>query len=380
MNIFQADEVVSTGDHLSERRDTLSILWAITKGCNFRCSYCVYTKELRFTEFSSRDELLKAARTIVRLGRPEYQVTLYGGEPTQHPHFMDLLEYLTASGVPLSLRMYTNGSRSTQFFEKMMTTAGETYFGVIFSFHPEYAKFSQFIRNVELTAGGGMSVGISFMFVPARREQARQNMGEILALRAKVPFFISINYPYTPSGAMGGGCTAEDIAWIEESRRAFDVLPVPQHLRTPFYTRLMCRISVERDGRRILLDPEDSLQSLTQMKTPSYTGYYCCGGTNVLFIEEDGAIRGGVCDASAPMGNIFHDSEIALVQRMRPVRCAQTACASIENIPLPKFRSPTEAEACTAEFRSRAKTYLYRAEAARLREKATGMPKTSPAQ
>ena len=367
MNSHRPDEVVATGDFLSERRDVLSILWAITKGCNYRCSYCVYTKPLKDTEFSSRDDLLRAARTIVRLGRPGYQLTLYGGEPTQHPHFIDLLEYLVASGSPLSLRMYTNGSRSTKFFERMIATSRDVYFGVIFSFHPEFTKLEQFLRNVALTAGSRMSVGISFMFVPSRRDESRGHMQEFLSLRAKVPFFISINYPYTPTGDMGGGCTDEDIAWIEESRRAFDRLPMPDHLRTPFYTRLMSKIALERDGKRVWLDPRESLQSLAEMKTPSYTGYFCCSGTNVLFIEEDGSVRGGVCDASMPMGNIFRENEIALVQRMQPVRCSQAACASIENIPLPKFKSQPEAEACTSEFRNRAKATMYRAEAARLR-------------
>src|SRR5665213_2534805 len=161
MKAIPANQIISVGDHSSARRDTLSVLWAITKGCNFRCSYCVYNKELRYTEFSSRDELLRAARTLVRLGRPGYQITLYGGEPTQHPHFMDLLAYFAASPAPVSLRMYTNGSRSAQFFGKMMATVRDYYFGVIFSFHPEFASFEKFKRNVELTAGGGMSVGIS---------------------------------------------------------------------------------------------------------------------------------------------------------------------------------------------------------------------------
>jgi MoaA/NifB/PqqE/SkfB family radical SAM enzyme len=170
MNTIRAKEIISVGDYSSERRDTLSILWAITKGCNFRCSYCVYTKDLRDTVFSTKEELLRAARTIVRLGRPGYQITLYGGEPTQHPHFMDLLGYFAASPAPVSLRMYTNGSQTTQFFETMMAIVRDYYFGVIFSFHPEFAKFEKFKRNVELTAGGGMSVGISYMFVPAKRE------------------------------------------------------------------------------------------------------------------------------------------------------------------------------------------------------------------
>src|SRR3954449_6537779 len=64
----------------------------------------------------------------------------------------------------------------------------------------------------------------------------------------------------------------------------------------------------------------------------------CVSGANVLFIEEDGAVRGGVCDKCQPMGNIFTDPEIAILQKMNIVRCTATGCNSIENIPLPKFR------------------------------------------
>jgi hypothetical protein len=177
---------------------------------------------------------------------------------------------------------------------------------------------------------------------------------------------LSLNYPYQPDGVLGTGCNEADITWIEASRAAFGRLPMPGDLQTPFYTRIMSRIVVERDGNQQQLAPEDSLQFLSEMRTPSYAGYHCCGGTNVLFIEEDGATRGGVCSVSPYIGNIFRDSEIAMVQGMKPVRCTSSACASIENIPLPKFRSAPEAEACTADFRNRAKAYLYQAEANRL--------------
>jgi hypothetical protein len=83
--------------------------------------------------------VLRAARTIERLGRPGYQITLYGGEPTLRPNFPDLLAYFVASPAPVSLRMYTNGSRSEQFFERIMTTVRDYYFGVIFSFHPDFS-------------------------------------------------------------------------------------------------------------------------------------------------------------------------------------------------------------------------------------------------
>jgi Radical SAM superfamily len=363
---IQMSDIVAIGDHSSARRDVLSVLWAITKVCSFRCSYCVYYKHRRGAEFSSREDLLRAAQTLLRLGRPGYQITLYGGEPTLHPHFEDLLAYFVGADAPVELRMFTNGAQSAGFFDRIVRTTKGFHFLVIFSLHLEFANFSKFKQAVEITAGGGMSVAVNFMFVASHREMARACMEELLELRQRVPFFFGINYPYTSSGEMGTGCTEDDIAWVEASRRAFAAMAMPGHLRNPVFTRIVSSIARQRDGRREELPPEESLRLLEEMHTPLYNGYFCCSGANVMFVEEDGAVRGGVCDKSRFLGNLFTDSEIRIVQNMGVVRCTAAACSSIENIPLPKFRDQSEAEACMVGFRGRAKNYLYRAEAARL--------------
>jgi hypothetical protein len=178
-----------------------------------------------------------------------------------------------------------------------------------------------------------------------------------------------LNLPYTREGAMGGGCTRADLEWLAEMQRRFDAFPAPGHLRSPFFVRITCELTLARDGIREVLPPEASLALLETLNTPSYTGFHCVSGANVYFIEEDGAIRGGVCDRSQPMGNLFTDSEIVILQRMNSVCCTAQACNSIENIPLPKFRGVAEAAACLDGFRQRAKSYFYRAEAARLRSR-----------
>jgi hypothetical protein len=360
-------DIVAIGDHTSPRRDTLSVLWAITKVCSFRCSYCVYYKHRKGAEFSSREDLLRAARTLLRLGRPGYQITLYGGEPTLHPHFEDLLAYLMTVRVPLELRMFTNGAQSAAFFERVVRITQGFHFLVIFSLHLEFVNFAKFKQAVAITAGGGMSIAVNFMFTAGHRDKARAAIAELLELRRQVPFFFGLNFPYTITGEMGTDCTADDLAWVEATRRAFDAMPMPEHLRNPVITRIVSGIARERNGVREELPPEESLRLLAEMHTPSYDGYSCCSGANVMFVEEDGAARGGVCDKSRFLGNLFTDSEVTVVQNMGVVRCTAAACSSIENIPLPKFRDPAEADAVMAGFRARAKTFLYRAEAARLR-------------
>jgi hypothetical protein len=363
---FSMADVVAAGDFLSERRDTMSVLWAITKGCSFRCSYCSYHNDLRSTEFSSKEQLLRAARRLLQMGRPGYQITLYGGEPTYHPHFMDLLEYLATADSNVDLRMFTNGSRSDGFFERMMDVVGVNSLRLIFSFHPEFAKFEKFKRLLVLTAGAGMAVGISFMFVPTRAEEARRQMADLLTLRQSVPFFLYLNYPYDACGKLGVGCSARDTAWVEQTRAEFDAIPAPAHLRTPFYTRIMSNVALDRGGGWEVLPARRSLQFLSAPTVPSYQGFYCCCGANVLFVEEDGTARGAVCDTSPEIGNLFRDSEIKLAQGMQIVRCCAPGCASIENTPLPKFRSRAKAEECLSAFRARAKGYVYHSEACRL--------------
>jgi hypothetical protein len=366
MDTFQMSDVVSSGVFAPERRDVLSVLWAITKGCNFKCSYCVYNKELKHTQYSSKEELLRAAKLLVRLGRPGYQITLYGGEPTVHPHFLDLLEYLLTSGAPIAARVFTNGSRSAKFFERMASIAKGKKFGAIFSLHPDFVNFDTFKRGVEITAAADIPTAVGLMFVPSRRDEQRRYIDEFLELRMKVPFYMWINHPYDANGVMGTGCSAEDHAWIKATRETFEQMPVPSHWTSPVFTRIVADITVQRQGKRLALDPLESLQLLTEMVTPTYENYYCCSGTNVMFVEEDGTARGGVCDKSRYLGSLFSDSDISFVQSMNIVRCTAKACSSIENTPLPKFKDSAEAEACVREFRNRAKSYLYRAEATRL--------------
>lgn len=358
METFEVSDIASTGDFSPQSRDVLSILWAITKGCNYRCSYCSYSKDTKFANFSSKEDLRRATEVIVGLGRPGYQITLYGGEPTYHPHFHDLVHFLVASEAPISLRMFTNGSRPPQFFEKMVALSKNTPFGVIFSLHFEQAKFENFKRAIEITAAAGMSVGINLMFLASFRDQARKYYDELLEMRTRIPFFLEISLPYDLDGVMAQGCSAEDLAWRNSCRATFGEMPMPGHLSSPFYTRIKSQITLERAGARQSLAPEESLQLLAKAQMPSYKDFYCCSGTNVFFIEEDGAARGGVCVSSAHIGNVFRDDSSALAEQMSVVRCASTACSSIENIPLPKFRNVTEAEECLGEFRERARSYV----------------------
>ena len=359
METFQISDIISNGDFALQSRDTLSVLWAVTRACNFNCSYCTYSRDFKLADevFSTKEDLLGAARKLLGLNRPGYQITLYGGEPTFHPNFLDLLTFLGESQAPISLRMFTNGSRSPGFFEQVFALSKGLPFGVIFSLHLERARFDNFKKVVEIAVNAGTSAGVSLMIDPKWREESKRYAEELLALCRKAPFFVNVVIPYAPGGIMGGECTAEDHVWIKQVREEFARISIPANLKSPFFTRIQSNVTLNRDGRPVSLAPEDSLQLLSKAETPSYRNFYCCGGTNVWFLAPDGTVSGGVCESARPLFNIFHDPLPEIVSKMAVVRCTAPACNSIENIPLPKFRNSEDAESCIADFQERAMAY-----------------------
>ncbi len=351
------------GDTLSERQDILSVLWAITKSCNHQCSYCVYYKPVRKADFVATEALLRAAEKLLGLGRPGYQITLYGGEPTLHPGIFALIWAILEHPVQPQLRIFTNGSREAGFFERLGAIAAVPRFGIIFSAHLGFVDVSRFTAAVRASVGAGIRVAVNLMYDPRHDAKARALFDQLMALRDVRPFFVEINFPYDRDGVMAEGATPAQLDWVEGQRGHLAALNAAVPYASPNFVRITFNmITQEREGRQVL-SVADSLDLLAALQTPVYTGFHCGSGANVWFIEEDGAVRGGVCEASRPLGNILWDSEIELTQAMAPTVCRATACKSIENIPLPKFREAAEAEAHMAQYRARAKRSLYRYQA-----------------
>jgi hypothetical protein len=171
---------------------------------------------------------------------------------------------------------------------------------------------------------------------------------------------------------VGEECTAEDYTWINDSKAAFNRISIPGHLKTPFFTRIQGNITIEREGKLVTLAPEESLQLLGQSKMPSYQNFYCCGGTNVIFVAENGLVSGGVCDAAEPLCNLFQEPLPSLISKMNVVQCSAETCNSIENIPLPKFRKREDAEACLDSYKERAKNYYLKLPSQNTQDVTTG--------
>lgn len=353
---FSMEDIIANGCTRGDSRDVLSVLWMLTEGCNYRCSYCFCRKT--FKKFSTKEQLLRAADALLGMKRPGYQITLYGGEPTYHPHCIDLINYLCSQDAPINLRLFTNGSRPPEYFEKLLKALQGKKLKLIFSLHLEHAEVENFLRGVELTASAGLKVGVNFMYSPEHLEKARVFADGLLKLRNKVPFFFSQPFVYDADGHMGKGSSEEDVSFRKDLNAAFAAFPALPPADSPFYTRIESNIVLEKNNTHIALPQQMSLKLLESNHTPCYKDFYCCAGSNVFFIHEDGSVNGAVCDHRAPIGNAFVDTPERLAQGMQLVRCTAPGCNSIENIPLPKFKLLSEAEAYLAAAKERSLGYV----------------------
>jgi radical SAM protein with 4Fe4S-binding SPASM domain len=81
------------------------VVWELTLACNMRCAHCGSTAGVRRSDELTLDQMFKVAD---ELGELECErLTLLGGEPLIHPHWMEITERLQSNGVRVNV--ITNG-------------------------------------------------------------------------------------------------------------------------------------------------------------------------------------------------------------------------------------------------------------------------------
>ncbi len=103
------------------------VAWNITKRCNFKCKHCYSDatintdeKELSLEEIKSIIDEMKELKVPV--------ILLSGGEPMMHEHIFEIIGYIRASGIRVSLS--TNGSLITPESARKLKDLGVSYVGI----------------------------------------------------------------------------------------------------------------------------------------------------------------------------------------------------------------------------------------------------------
>jgi len=157
--------------HIGQEINRLNIHWDILTICQHNCSYCYarkdYGEEGGWGNIPSITELVKIAAVIQASTLP-YNLGLLGGEPTVHPHYYKLLNYL-GDNLKDSDMLYVVTNGVGDFSDHPILPN----LGILWSYHPEYVNEEEFLHNVNIMKDKGVRYKINIMLHPGRKYWAQ---------------------------------------------------------------------------------------------------------------------------------------------------------------------------------------------------------------
>tara|TARA_Y100000310_G_C20612538_1_gene778795 strand:- start:209 stop:1603 length:1395 start_codon:yes stop_codon:yes gene_type:complete len=97
-----------------ENTSPISINLDLTTGCNYRCPHCVDFEMIQKCKVLPYDEIISIIDNLVDAGLKSV-ILLGGGEPTLHPRFGEIVQYLKKK--KLQIGLVSNGSRMEKIIE-----------------------------------------------------------------------------------------------------------------------------------------------------------------------------------------------------------------------------------------------------------------------
>ena len=151
-------------------RKSFKIYWQLTDFCNHHCSYCPpmlnQGKHARGDgAFPTTEELDKFTDWLVNKQK-EMQVFVQfgGGEPTTHPHLINIVKRLTEVGVRVGIT--TNGSRNREYWAQL-----QNLHSVTISLHPEYCRTERVLDTAKYIRDSGTTLFFALSLDPDNWEK-----------------------------------------------------------------------------------------------------------------------------------------------------------------------------------------------------------------
>lgn len=152
-------------------RDTLKVHFYPIMICQQNCYYCYARKDFS-SNWNKMMDLSTTKSVIEAIAESSLPVSLIllGGEPTLHPHFLEIIDLWDeacnkGSSLKHSLCITTNGARE-DIFEKIPKLDNLT---VTFSFHPTDADFDIFFKNMKIIQEKDINIFVNILILEDER-------------------------------------------------------------------------------------------------------------------------------------------------------------------------------------------------------------------
>lgn len=361
------DNIVRVGQRNMLYRDLFTVSWLLGRYCNYRCSYCwPYArsdkKDHRPTELCLKtvDEIKRQAR---ERGFNSFHFSLSGGEPTFHPGYIDILNYLNNDAPNTnytSVHMTTNMSRTLKWFKDEYCPAVSKFHraSITASLHTEHVdtkeKLSDFADKLELCQEHDVQVTINMVMVPEWFERDYENAlyfhnrGINVTLKPQSdPTASRVVDGYTPDmlDRLHNGMPQRAFTESKASKAKLVYRPLPTFVKMPdpIYKAENKDIPqhfqvefVDKDKKVWYMDQAERFNAFNFNK---FEGWECSSGYRGIIIREpDGSIKRSYSCYDVPLGNI--ETGFSLFDS--PKRCITPSCVSSADSKIPKRAAGTK--------------------------------------
>lgn len=119
-----------------ESYDRVHFEWFLVNWCNFKCSYC-NAAEMMVDTYSKQNSPSKYKLVLHRLGQldTDFEMDLFGGEPTLHPEFLHIIQELSEMPSCKLIEIKTNLSKPLHFLQQVFKS---NKVRLAASYHAEY--------------------------------------------------------------------------------------------------------------------------------------------------------------------------------------------------------------------------------------------------
>jgi len=331
-------DIKSVGTFKMLESDLFIVSWLLGRFCNYRCSYCwpyarSNTKDHRPTEVCLRtiDEIKRQARIN---GFNSFHFSLSGGEPTFHPGYLDILEYL-ADDVHntnyTSNHMTSNCSRPISWFEKYVNYAKKfTRSSITASFHREFVntekKRQEWADKLDFCQRNGIRVTINSVMIPEKFDEIYSELNYFMQRGINV----TLKPQSDPTASrVVDGYTDEQMKILHNG--------MPQVTNMEVKSKKLK--NVQQEFEIVMKDSQDNTWYLDQAERfnafnfNNFKGWDCRAGYQSIIIREpDGSVKRSYSCADVPLGNI----ETGFKLFEKPMPCITDACVSSADSKIPK--------------------------------------------
>lgn len=286
------------------------LVWITTTVCNYSCSYCAADlHDGRYRWIKNYNNVLD----IIKKFRQNHPLVLelMGGEPTLWPDLQKFCKAVYDNQERTSIQFTSNGSRSERYwnnFDAPIDTLG-------FSFHPEYALESHYLKILKILHQK-YNVKVFLMMPPSYLERIKKFYNKILDSDLEIDVAIKL-IKDNQHGGLVDGYNEDDINF--SLNRIWK-----------------SKVNIVDDSYPLLNNKRFIPLDLINQGLDNFKGWNCAVGIDRLVIKSNGDVHGSTCYITKPYGNIFTDSIINLPTTF--TICTKDFCGCGADISISKYK------------------------------------------